>query len=333
MPAEPRFTTRAYREGDERQILDLFARAFPHASRPVEHFRWKYACNPFGNARISLTFDEGQRLVGHYAGYAVPFRFDGRDLLAHQIGDTMTDVSVRHIGRGPTGILGRTALHFYEAFCENRIAFNYGFNVANIHRFSLRFLRADRVEPVSYRVRDLRAHPLEPLTRVERWLGGYQLELVRDPGSEWNEFFERVAPDYRFLVRRDAAYVRWRYLEAPDTRYHIVAIRKWRRLAGWIVFRLAEDRMLLGDALFDRRFPEAPGVMLRHLAASQPWTSIAGWFPARPAWFDSSLRELAFESRSEPQDLSVMCVPFTLAQATAAMRESLYYTWGDSDLF
>src|SRR5687767_11360423 len=101
-----RVETRPYRKGDETAILELFARSFPHAPRSIEHFRWKYRENPFGNERISLTFDEG-RLVGHYAGYAVPFRAYGRDVLAHQIGDTMTDVAVRHIGRGPTSILGR----------------------------------------------------------------------------------------------------------------------------------------------------------------------------------------------------------------------------------
>src|SRR5882672_11075415 len=82
-----RFVTRDYRPGDEGAILDLFARSFPHAPRSLEHFRWKYRENPFGNERISLTFDQDGRLVGHYSGYPVPFRADGRDLLAHQIGD------------------------------------------------------------------------------------------------------------------------------------------------------------------------------------------------------------------------------------------------------
>ena len=102
MPVE----TRPYRDGDEQQILDLFARCFPHAPRRIEHFRWKYRENPFGNEHISLTFDADGRLVAHYSGYLVPFRADGLDFVAHQIGDTMTDVSIRHIGRGPTSILG-----------------------------------------------------------------------------------------------------------------------------------------------------------------------------------------------------------------------------------
>lgn len=329
MPVE----VRSYRDGDETAILDLFARSFPHAPRTVEHFHWKYRDNPFGGGRISLTFDEQNRLVGHYSGYAVPFRAPEGDLLAHQIGDTMTDVSVRHIGRGPTSILGRTALHFYEHFCDGQVGFNYGFNVANIQKFSLRFLRSDRVEPVTYRIRDLRAHPLAPLGRAERWMRGYRFELVRDAGPEWDAFFERVWRDYRFLVRRDARYVRWRYLDAPDVKYHLVAIRKWRQLVGWIAFRIRGDRFVWGDALFDRRFDDAVEIALRHLVPAHPVTAIEGWFPPRPQWFDALLRENGFETRAEPQDLSVMCVPFAMPDATDRMRRDLYYTHGDSDLF
>ncbi|MGZ8867721.1 MAG: GNAT family N-acetyltransferase, partial [Thermoanaerobaculia bacterium] len=215
MPVDPeRFSTRAYREGDERAILGLFARSF-HAPRTPPQWRWKFQQNPYGRERISLTFDAAQ-LVGHYAGYPVPFANRDGDLVAYQIGDTMTDPSIRHIGRGPSSILGRTALHFYEHFCEGKVAFNYGFNVANIQKFSLRFLRSDRVEPVTYRVRDLRQHVLPPIRRIERWPRGISLELVQSTAPEWDAFFDRVREHYGFLSRRDAAYVQWRYLDCPE---------------------------------------------------------------------------------------------------------------------
>jgi hypothetical protein len=327
MPADERFTTRAYRDGDEAQILDLFARSF-HLPRTPEHFDWKYRLDPFGNRRISLTFD-GERLAGHYAGYCVPFRDGGRDLLAHQIGDTMTDVSIRNVGRGPTSILGRTADHFYETFCAGKVAFNYGFNVANIQRFSVRFLRSDVVEPVTYRVRP----PPQRISRAARWPRGYQLELVTEAGEEFDRFFARVARAYAFLVRRDAAYLRWRYLECPDARYFLIAIRKWRRLTGWIVFRVRENRFSWGDALFDPRHPDAVEVLLRHVVPSHPVDVVECWFPPRPAWFDRILRQLGFETRPEPQDLALMCVPWEMRDATDAMRARLYYAMGDSDLF
>src|SRR5437868_336416 len=214
MPAEERFVTRPFRDGDEEAILDLFARSFPHAPRSREHFDWKFRRDPFGNKRISLTFDDAGRLVGHYAAYAVPFRDGERNLMANQIGDTMTDASVRHIGRGPTSVLGRTALHFYETFCEGKVAFNYGFNVANLQR--------------------------------------------------------------------------------PDVRYAVIAIRKWRRLIGWIVFRIRDGRFSWGDALFDPRHEDAVEVMLRHVTASYPIEEIEAWFPPRPAWFDRVLARLGF---------------------------------------
>lgn len=331
MPADtphPLLEVRTYRAGDETAILDLFARSFPHAPRALEHFRWKYRDNPFGKAHISLTFFD-RLLAGHYAGYPVPFRAYGRDVLAHHIGDTMTDVSVRHIGRGPTSVLGRTALHFYENFCEGRVAFNYGFNVANIQKFSLRFLRSDRVEPVTYRV----APPPRRIARHERWLRGYSLELVKEANAEWDALFERVSASYRFCVRRNAAYVRWRYLECPDVPYSVVAVRKWRRLVGWIVYRIRENRLAWGDALFDPEFPDAAEVALRHVVPSHPVERIECWFPPRPVWFDTILTELGFETRPEPQDLSLMCVPFDWTDVVERMREELYYAWGDSDLF
>lgn len=324
MPVE----TRGYAPGDEAQILDLFARSFPHAPRPLEHFNWKYRQDPFGNEHISLTFVDDQ-LTGHYSGYVVPFHAFGKDVLAHQIGDTMTDVAVRHIGRGPTSVLGRTALDFYARFCEGQIAFNYGFNVGNIQKISLRFLRSERVEAVTYRV----APPPEPIRRHERWLRGYQLELVQRATPELDALFARVANAYRFLVRRDARYVQWRYLDCPDVAYNVIAVRKWRQLVGWIVFRIRENRFAWGDALFDPRFPDAVEVALRHVVPSYPVETIEAWFPPRPRWFDETLTGLGFETRPEPQDLSLMCVPFTWPDVVDAMRSDLYFTWGDSDLF
>jgi hypothetical protein len=333
MPVDARFVARPFQTGDEGQVLDLFARAFPHAHRSMEHFRWEYQGNPLGNERISLMFDEAGRLVAQYAGYPVKLVDDGRDLVAHQIGDIMTDRSVRQVGRGPTSILARTAQHFYTTFCHGRVAFNYGFTTAAHRELSVRFLGSDAVEPAAYRVRDLGTNPLPPISRRARWPQGWQLELVRDAGDEFDRFFSRVAPAYRFLVRRDARYLRWRYLECPDVPYFIVAIRKWRRLAGWSVFGVRGSRLAWGDALFDPKYPEAVDVLLRHVVPSYPVDRIDGWFPRRPAWFDGILRGMQFESRPDPQDLSLMCVPFDLPDASARIRERLYYTYGDSDLF
>lgn len=329
MPVDGRFVTRAYEPGDETAILDLFARCF-NANRSIEHFRWKYLQNPYGNGRISLTFDENGRLVAQYCGYPMPFVVHGRDASAHHIGDTMTDPAVRHIGRGPTSILARTTFHFYETFCKGKIGFNYGYNTGNIQKFCVRFLRIDCVEPVSFWRRDT---AVRRISRAGRWVRGYQLELVTHISAEFDRFFARVAPTYPFLLRRDARYLRWRYQQCPDPGYFVVAIRKWRRLVGWSVFRIREDRLIWGDALFDMHHAAAIGVLLRHVAPGYPVRRIEAWFAPRPSWVGEALRTAGFQEAVEPQTLSVMCAPFLIADASERIRESLYYTMGDSDLF
>ncbi|HUP50457.1 MAG TPA: hypothetical protein VNA04_16910, partial [Thermoanaerobaculia bacterium] len=162
---------------------------------------------------------------------------------------------------------------------------------------------------------------------------GVRFELVRETTAEWDALFERLAPHHGFLVRRDARYVSWRYLQSPDPAYSVIAIRKWSALAGWLVFRIREDRFLLGDLLLDPRHAGVLELALRHLTHLFPLAAVETWCPPRPPWLDRLLTGLGLERRPEPQDLSLMCVPFGRGETVAEMRSRLYYTMGDSDLF
>ncbi|HET7712959.1 MAG TPA: hypothetical protein VFL80_13585 [Thermoanaerobaculia bacterium] len=328
--AVSRFTTRAYQPGDEVRILDLFSRSF-HTQRSPEHFAWKYLENPWGNRHISVTLDQNGDVVGHYAGYVVPYFHQGADVLAHQIGDTMTSASVRHVGRGPTSILGRTAGHFYETFCRDKVAFNYGFNVSNIQKFSIRFLGSTCVEPVAYRIRISDVSPRPSVW--SRIFHRVEVDSVAAVDAEWDDLFRRAAPAYGFLVRRDAAYVRWRYLRCPDVAYTILTARKRGRLVGWAVLRVREGRLLLGDLFLDPDHQDAFEPLLRRASGMYGIPIIEGWLTARPGWFTGWLERAGFASAPEPQDLSLMVVPFQMSDGVERMRRDLLYTMGDSDLF
>jgi hypothetical protein len=88
-----------------------------------------------------------------------------------------------------------------------------------------------------------------------------------------------------------------------------------------------------GDALFERSHFGAGEVLLRHVAPGYPVSRIECWFPPRPAWFHRILEGLGFRISQEPNDLSLSCVPFSMADAVSEIRRALYYTMGDSDLF
>ncbi len=329
------FVVRAYREGDEAGILALFRTSF-QVDRSPERWRWEYRENPYGDLRITEAFAPDGSLVAHYAGYPVFFVGEvagaPRRLAALQIGDTMTAAAFRHLGRGPTSLLGRSVRHFYARYCAGRIAFNYGFNTGNIQRFSMRFVRAERLEDCPYRVREV-GRPLPEPRGLARL--GWRVERIRHFDARFDELFARVRGAYGLLVERDARYLEWRYATCPGTEYFAYALFRFGRLAGWSVFRQKGDCLVWGDALVDPRHRRGLGLLLAHALAlpeHQETRLIEGWLTTRPAWWDETVTALGFESRPEPQELGLVYVPFEHDPGDD-FRRHLYYTWGDSDLF
>lgn len=321
------FKVRGYQEGDEAAILRLFGPSF-HVTRSLEHWRWKFLANPWGQRKISIALSPDQELAAHYSGYPIPFRSHerkARRFIALQIGDTMTDPRFRGVGRGPTSLLGRCVQHFYKAHCEEHVAFNYGFNTGNHQKFSLLFVGARRIEAVGYWIR--------PATSPPR--SGYRVSTVESLDHSFDRLLERVVKAYGLLVERDSTYLNWRYLACPDQpRFVVLAAYRFFRLVGWSVFRRRDDKLLWVDALFDPRHAAAASDLLRsalELPEYQGVTSVEGWFSPRPAFWRRTLSDLGFKARPEPNDLALMCVPHLEREADRHLLD-LYYTMGDSDL-
>lgn len=331
------YEIRAYRPGDETQILDLFTRCFG-VSRSVEQWNWRYRHCPYGTLQISMAFDEAGGLLAHYAG--CPSRFIDTSsgnlvpILACQIGDTMTAPEARTVGRRTTSILHRLTVDFFARFCEGRVGFNYGFNTGKIQRYYLRLVPGSFfVEEVSYRVLELR----EPVRLREKTKQSrYRVDRVQRLDEQWDEFFRAVAKDYRFLIERDRRYIQWRYLDCPDVAYEIYAVRDGDRLVGWGVFRRSEGSLIWGDALFDRRQAPAAAELLQSVLVrpeSAPISRIEGWFSAKPDWWRRTIDGLSFEERPEPQGLGMIYKPFVDPDPMKKLGDNLYYMMGDGDLF
>jgi hypothetical protein len=338
------YFVREYREGDEEQILPMFQRSF-YVQRSLARWAWEYRENPYGTLRISEAFTGDGKLVAHYAGYPVRFHDETRGgeprkLPALQIGDTMTEPAFRHVGRGPTSLLGRTVRHFYARFCEGQVAFNYGFNTGNIQRFSMSFVGARRLESLPFHVLDLEKRPIAviPPNRFLSRLAGYRVERIAHFDARWDEFFRRVSGSYRLLVERDARYLEWRYARCPEPESFLYAVFRGvrrSRLVGWSVFRYKEGRLRWGDALFDPHHPGAVRQLLTAVLTAPEHRQakiLETWITSRPAWWRETLLALGFESRPEPDDLGFVFVPFG-EDPEEAFRAHLYYTMGDSDLF
>ncbi len=325
------FVIRSYQDGDEEAIRRLFRASFHH-DRSLDHWRWKYADNPWGGPTLSIAAKAGEALAAHYGGYPIPVWCQDergrRSFLAFQIGDTMTDPAVRGAGRGKAGLLARTVRHFFSVHRDGSFGLFYGFNTGPIQRFCRWFIGGSQDRPVRYLVREL--------TPAPDWgAGGYQIERVDAVGAAWDRLFRRAAPRYRFLVRRDAEYLDWRYFKRPDADYVVLAARRFGRLVGWSVFLRREDSIAWGDALFHPRHQRAAEPVLAAALAEPEMAGarqIDAWFSGGPAGWDDQLAGLGFLTRPEPQGLGMIALADTEPEAFDRLGE-MYTTMGDGDLF
>ena len=68
-----------------------------------------------------------------------------------------------------------------------------------------------------------------------------EMAVVRRFAPEFTALWEKLAPKFEFAVRRDAAYLNWKYVEAPHVRYVVAALRRGAELQGYVVYRHLQE--------------------------------------------------------------------------------------------
>ena len=339
------FFTRAYLEGDEHEILALFNEVFK-TDRSLDHWYWKFRDNPYGSHRICVGISGEGEIVSQYAGYPVLFCSTIENdttpeyFLTVHIGDTFTLPKVRRIGLGKTGLIARTTSHYVAKFLEGFVPFGFGFNTATIKKLGARYLGYKFGDSVVLWRKDLSAGPFKRPRFFERIFSGFRVEEILSVDDEWDDFFGRVCPAYEFLLKRDATYLKWRYLECPDKDYRIFAVRKQGALVGWSVFTPKDSALIWGDALFDSRCLESVSYMLSYTleAYFADAETIEAWFSRNPEWWSNYLKSIGFGASPEPDGLTLCYRTFwndmmNEHSVTEKLTAHFYYTWGDSDLF
>lgn len=334
------FVIRSYRPGDEGAINELFCRVFGQ-SRSLEAWLWKYRNNPYGSHIISIAVSPEGAVAAHYAGYPVRLLYypsvhsAPEEVTACQLGDKMTSPEYRSVGFGASSLMARTFAHFKKT--HHGLAFSYGFLTHHSLRFGLLLLNYRIIEPVLYRtigLDRLRSGGLR--NKLRKLTSPHRAREETRADESWTSFFEAVAPDYHHLVKRDQEYLTWRYLNRPDKKYLLIGARKSSNMTGWSVFHREGNKIIWGDALFspgDEGSVRAVLDCLAHHPLTQDCETLEGWFPPRPEWWDLELKKLGFTDGPEPNNLRFCIVNFSDEEVPERLKNSLYYTIGDSDLF
>jgi GNAT superfamily N-acetyltransferase len=245
---------------DEEELFRLYAEVF--GTGPTENSRrrwlWQYRDNPATppeGPEIWVARDGGA-LLGQYASMPVRLWWGGCEVRA----SWGMDVFVREEARG-RGV----GAALFTAWSDNvDVALGLGLTPSSYGLFKK--LRYTDVGPVPFfrKVLDARAvasrrlgSALGTVTAPFLDLGlrlwaperralaeGIETKTVTTFDGEYDRLWDNARASYPMCVRRDAAYLRWKYLYAPHRRYEIHEARRAGELVGYAVSRHEEYRKL-----------------------------------------------------------------------------------------
>lgn len=257
-----------YRPEDREAVSALYRRVFGDDAANASRLRWEwqYRLNPHTPAAGAPIWvvREGPFVIGQYATMPVRLAVDGREVDGSWGMDVMVAPERQRQG------LGEQLFGTWETSVG--AALGLGLSESSYRLFKK--LRWPDVGPVPCLVKPLSRRALRrptwstPANRLVSALTfpivrriarvrplATEVESLRRFGPAFDELWERVRDRFSFAVRRDAAYLNWKYLSAPHVRYLVVAIRRSDRYDGYAVYRHAQEPRgrvtLLVDFLVD----------------------------------------------------------------------------------
>ena len=257
-----------YRPDDRRSVEVLYRRVFGNDAAEASRLRWEwqYRRNPNnpGSEPAIWIAREGTTLVGQYATMPVRLSLGGREVQGSWGMDVMVAPERQRQGLGE--VLFRT--------WDRNVGASLGLGLSDSSYRLFQKLRWPDVGPIPCFVKPLTRRALRrpdwPVA-LNRLVSAITLPVVKIVGrprplaaevrliqrfdDSFTALWDQVAPKFDLAVRRDAAYLNWKYVNAPHVRYTLVALRRNDRNVGYAVYRhLHEPRgrvTLLVDFLVD----------------------------------------------------------------------------------
>jgi GNAT superfamily N-acetyltransferase len=226
-----------YRPEDQRGVDALYRRVFGPDAAAASRLRWdwQYRRNPNnpGGAPLMWVVREGPTIIGHYATIPVRLSLGGREIAAAWGADVM--VAPERQRRG----LGEELFRTWDRSVDASLGLGLSESSSSLYKklhwpdlpqwpMAVNRLVSAVTLPIvriAARVRPLRAD-VEPIRRFD---------------ASFTELWERLADRFSLAVRRDAAYLNWKYIEPPHVRYSVAALKRDGRPEGYAVYRHAQE--------------------------------------------------------------------------------------------
>jgi len=338
-----------YRAEDRKAVDALYRRVFGNDAAEASRLRWEwqYGRNPNNPGREPEIWiaREGRVIVGQYATMPVQVSVQGKNvpgswgmdvMVAPErqrqgLGEVLFRTWDRHVGASLGLGLSESS---YKLFQKLRWP-DAGAVPCFVKPLTRRALRRPNWPLGLNRLVSAVTLPLVKVVARTRPLRA-EVRLLQRFDDSFTALWDSVASKFDLAVRRDAAYLNWKYAAAPHVRYSIAALRRNDRNVGYVVYRhLVEPRgrvTLLVDFLTDPDDQDGFATLLGWVdreARRADSDKIRGY--AFHAAYGRSLRKSGYFQVKSTMHLVVKVnaveVPTTFYQET----DGWHITLGDSD--
>ena len=203
----------------------LYLKCFKDNNSPKdpEILSWQFFKN--GNKNfVDIEFDEEKNKVAAiYATFSVKFRINNLAYLGSQSLDTITDVDYR--GKG---LFIKLAKGVYQKAEKESIVLVYGFPNGNSINGFTKKLDWQVLDPVPFLIKPLKSSYFTSKVKFLKYLPSISLSFSKFKNKSnyklSNEFifqenvnalWTKFSQHFKVSVTRDAAYLKWRYIENP----------------------------------------------------------------------------------------------------------------------
>ena len=257
-----------YKPEDRRAVEALYRRVFGNDAAEASRLRWEWQYrrnpnNPGHEPEIWIA-REGTATVGQYATMPVRLHVKGQEVQGSWGMDVMVAPERQRQGLGE--VLFRT--------WDRNVGASLGLGLSDSSYRLFQKLNWPDVGPVPCLVKPLTRRALRrpnwplPINRLVSALTlpivkivartrplRAEIRMIQRFDESFTVLWNELAPKFDFAVRRDAAYLNWKFVNAPHVRYSIAMLRRDDRNIGYAVYRhLYEPRgrvTLLVDFLTD----------------------------------------------------------------------------------
>lgn len=356
------YIIRKYKDGDEKEINDLFNEIF-HETRSLKEWSWKFQNGPLGHVNISFVAESKGKIVGQYANLPLRFKYKEKILRVAFPVDNFVRPEFRG---GMKGILKEMFEYQNQFAPENKIVSGFGFPNKEAYIIGKRILKYRDVGKIQVLFRRCNwflavknkfpwfPPPILKLIQSFSSMGfklliwmkdrenlkGIEIRAIDSFDERFDLFWDKAKEQYGIIGVRDQRYLNWRY-NRPGSKYQIYIAETENEVVGYIVTGVKRNGGMTIGYIIDLLVMNTSGVIATLIREalygliSQKVDFVLCWvLPNTEAY--GTLRKFEFIEREDFPSVNIVYYIFNSEEIDEAFLKEVknwYLTMGDSDTF